>query len=332
MSQPTSTEPIGPRETAAEIEQAAADWVARQDRGPLSDAEEQQLKQWAAADTRHAGAYARALALNLHLDRVAALGANFATKPEGAAMPTRRRVMAVAAGAIAASVAGIGVFTVNRRGAGPLAPPIATAKGAVRQLALQEGSHITLNTMTEIRPELTASLRKIDLLQGEALFDVAKDAARPFIVYAGDISVRAVGTSFTVRRVGPDAIKLLVTEGIVEVSRKDEILGRVHAGIEFAVDAVATPVITNLDESQVSGALSWRQGKLDLKGLTLKEAAEEFSRYSDLKIRVDDPSIANMHITGVYATNDPAGFAQNAALSLGLKSIRQGNEVIISRG
>lgn len=324
-------EPTGPRETAAEIEQAAADWVARQDRGPLSDEEKAKLEKWAAADSRRAGAYARAMAVNLHLDRVAALGESFAIKPEPAEAPTRRRVMAVAASAVLACATGLGIFALNRRDAAPQSRPIATAKGAVREVALAEGSRVTLNTMTQVRPELTRKLRGIDLIEGEALFDVAKDPARPFIVHAGDFSVRAVGTSFTVRRTGPDAIKVVVTEGVVEVSRQDKILGLVHAGIAFAVDAATTPVIETLNPSQVDSALAWRGGRIDLQGLTLAEAAEEFSRYSNLRIRVNDPSIANLHIAGVYATNDPAGFAENVALSLGLKSVRRGNEVIISK-
>jgi transmembrane sensor len=331
MSQATPTNPTGPHETAAEIEQAAADWVARVDRGPLSVDEEVELRQWAAADSRRAGAYARAMAVNLHLDRMAALGENFPASPEYVQAPMRRRMMAVAASAVFASATGIGIFTFGRRDNRPTSQPIATAKGAVREYALREGSQITLNTMTQVRPLLTSSVRRIDLVQGEALFHVAKDPSRPFIVYVGDIGVRAIGTIFSVRRLADDAIRLLVTEGVVEVSRGSDVLGRVHAGIEFALDAATSPVITTLDPARVSSSLAWRQGRIDLQGLTLAEAVKEFSRYSDLKIEVDDPSVANLHITGVYATNDPEGFAQNAALSLGLKSVRRGNIVTISR-
>lgn len=325
------TEPTGPRETAAEIEQAAADRVARLDRRPLSDEEQEELEQWTAADSRRAGAYARAMAVNLHLDRVAALGNNFAARPEVIEPPTRRRAMAIAASAVFASATGLGIFALNRRAAPPASRPIATAKGIVRQLALADGSQITLNTMTQIRPELTGKLRRIELLQGEALFDVTKDSLRPFIVYIGDLSVKAIGTSFTVRRIGLDAIRLLVTEGIVEVSRKDVVLGPVHAGIEFVVNAKTSPIITTKNPTQVDSALSWCQGRLDLQGLTLAEAVEEFSRYSDLEIKVDDPTIASLHITGVYSTNDPAGFAENVALSLGLRSVRRGNVVTITK-
>jgi transmembrane sensor len=209
-------EPTGPRETAADIERAAADWVARQDRGPLSQGEQQELEHWAAADSRRAGAYARAMAINLHLDRVAALGEDFAARPEPIEEPSRRRFVAVAAGGVAACAAGLGVFAFTQRQAPALSRPIATAKGAVRELALREGSRVTLNTMTQVRPALTSSVRRIDLIEGEALFDVAKDPNRPFVVDAGDFSVRAVGTSFTVRRTGTDAIKVVVTEGIVK--------------------------------------------------------------------------------------------------------------------
>jgi transmembrane sensor len=332
MSQSPPTQLTGRQETAAEIEQAATYWVARVDRGPLSVEENKELERWAAADPRRAGAYARAMAVNLHFDRAAALGENFLAQPhEELRALSRRRMMAIAASAVFLSVVGGGIFAVTRRDGASNVQPIATAKGAVRKVALQEGSQITLNTLTQIRPDLTASARRIDLDYGEALFHVAKDPARPFIVYVGDVSVRAVGTSFSVQRTGPNAIRLLVLEGVVEVIRDKVMLGQVHAGIRFTVDPVASPVITTLDTTRLASALAWQQGRLDLQGLTLAQAAEEFDRYSDLKIRVDDPSIAKLHITGVYAVNDPEGFAQNAALSLGLRSTRQGNEVVISK-
>ncbi|WP_068087782.1 FecR family protein [Novosphingobium rosa] len=319
------------RATAAEIEQAAADWLARIDRAPLSDEEDAALRQWAQADPRHAGAYARAMAVDLHLDRARALGEDYPAAQDHPASPLRRRLMVASAGAIAASAVGFGSFALLRRGDGADAVTLATAKGATRDVALQEGSRITLNTMTQLRPAITSDLRRIDLLEGEALFDVAKDAARPFIVHVGDLSVRAVGTSFSVRRTGPDAIRLLVTEGVVEVKRKDDVLGQVRAGVDFTVDAAASPVIAMLDAGQMSGAMAWRQGRIDLQGLTLGQAAAEFSRYSDTKITLADASIAGLHISGVYATGDPAGFAHDAALSLGLSCTQHGADLVISR-
>lgn len=331
MSRSTPTEPNLQRETAAEIERAAASWVARQDRGPLSPDEEQQLEAWASSDPRRAGAYARALATDDYLNRAAALGENFAVRDDAPLNPERRRLLAVAASFVAASLGGIGVWTYSRTSDGSAVAPIGTAKGATREVALQEGSRITLNTFTEVRPSFTSASRRVDLLHGEALFHVRKDPARPFIVYAGDVAVRAVGTAFSVRRLNDGAVRLLVTEGVVEVRRGSESLGRVHAGIEFAVDSVSPPVITNLNPVQLASALAWRKGRLDLQGLTLREAASEFDRYSDLKIRIDDPAVANLHIAGVFATNDPEGFAQAAALSLGLKAVRRTGEVALSR-
>lgn len=323
-------EPTGQRETAAEIEATAAAWVARQDRGPLSDTEQKELEQWASADSRRAGAYARAMAVSLHLDRTAALGENFAARPDTVTAPARRRVMMAGAGALLACMTGFGLFTAARRENAPTSRPVATPKGEVREITLQEGSRITLNSMTQIRPELTSDQRGIILLEGEALFDVTHNPARPFIVQAGGFGVRAIGTSFTVHRTAPDAIRVVVTDGIVEVSRGETILGRVHAGVAFAVQASATPVISTLSPAQIDRALAWRGGRIDLEGMTLAQAAREFSRYSDVIIRVDDPSIGNMRITGVYATSDPAGFASDVALSLGLRAERRGNVVLLS--
>jgi transmembrane sensor len=251
--------------------------------------------------------------------------------PERVEAPARRRMLAVAASAVFASATGLGIFTYSRRNRFADASPVETARGGLREYALREGSQVTLNTMTRVRPHFTSDLRRIDLDRGEALFHVTKDPARPFIVYVGDVGVRAIGTIFSVRRLADDSIRLLVTEGVVEVSRGSDVLGRVHAGIEFALEGATSPVITTLDPASIASALAWRQRRIDLQGLTLAEAVREFSRYSDVRIEIADPAIAGLHITGVFASGDPQGFAQNAALSLGLKSARRGNLVTISK-
>src|SRR5690606_37574017 len=116
-----------------------------------------------------------------------------------------------------------------------------TRLGELKVAPLADGSVMTLNTASRVVVDFTETRRVVRLLEGESLFDVAKDASRPFLVEAGGTEVRAVGTSFTVRRLGDAPVQVLVREGVVEVSR--------HAGGPTArpvrlvanTRAVATP-------------------------------------------------------------------------------------------
>jgi transmembrane sensor len=302
------------RETAAAIDAAAAAWAARVDRAPLTAEETQALEAWAAADPRRQGALARAQAISVHFDRAQALGAGFEPHRHPVARgQSRRQLLAFGGVGIAAAVAGVvGYGGLSLRGR------LTTRKGDIRRTSLSDGSAVTLNTATTLRTAIDDRRRRVELLRGEALFDVARDTARPFVVVAGLVSVRAVGTSFTVRRRDDDAVEVVVREGVVEVTRPGQTAVRLAADhtVLVPVDGPAQPA--QLPAGHAERAMAWRQGLLDLDGLTLAEAAEEYARYTDRRIHIDDPAIAGLKVTGLFSISDPDGFARAAALSLGL--------------
>ena len=205
-----------PRQTAHEIDAAAAGWAARVDRGPLSGGDQDRLQAWLDSDVRCPGAYARMRGLALNTERARALGPAF--DPSRFMPPGRptRRAMLWTGGALAAGVAGVGVLGL---GAFHRGQRFTTRKGEVQVVALGDGSVVTLNTASRIAVDFSHSRRDIALLGGEALFDVAKDRARPFVVTAGNTQVRAVGTSFTVRRLADSPVQILVREGVVEITQ-----------------------------------------------------------------------------------------------------------------
>ena len=317
------------RDSSADIDAAAAAWAARVDRGPLSDEDQAALEAWAAADPRRAGAYAKALAVSAHLDRARGLGTDFAPSRHPAAKAVdRRRLLATGGMLAAASVIGAVGY-----GAHSLRGRVTTAKGDIRRAPLADGSAVTLNTDTTIRAAFSDKIRRVELLRGEALFDVAKDPARPFVVVAGDVRVRAVGTSFTVRTRADGQADVIVREGVVEVWRGAE--GKpVRLAAAHAVQAPSTGALvpTTIGAAAVDRALAWRQGQIDLDGLTLGQAAAEFARYSDRRIVIDDPRVAALKMTGLFSASDPDGFARAAALSLGLTATPQADGVALSRG
>jgi len=312
-----------PRQTSHQIDDEAADWAARVDRAPLSAADEQALAAWLEGDVRRQGAYAKARAVALHSERARALGAGFDParfEPHRASGPTRRGLLWLGGGAAAAGLAGVATLGVLRSGA----DHFNTRKGEVRVVPLADGSVMTLNTASKVTVSYTRERREVRLIEGEALFDVAKDPARPFLVQAGDTWVRAVGTSFTVRRLGDAPVQVLVREGVVEVKDRAGLPARpVRAAANTRLVASAAGIAAAaapITPSEVSRELSWREGRIAFEGETLAQAAGEFSRYSDTRIVIDDPAIAGQEITGLFQANDPVGFAQAVAVSLDLKA------------
>jgi transmembrane sensor len=176
-----------------------------------------------------------------------------------------------------------------------------TAVGGLAAVPLKDGSNVTLSSATALRVRLGFRERRVDVTQGEAFFEVAKDPGRPFIVAAGVGRVTAVGTKFSVRREGDD-FRLVVTEGTVRfanaaTSRVLPAGSIVHAhGSDVVVQAASL--------SDAESLLSWRSGYVAFHETALADAVAEFNRYNRRKIVIGDPQIAALRLTGKFrATN-----------------------------
>lgn len=317
--------------TASEIDAEAADWAARIDRGPLAPAEDQAFNAWLAGDVRTAGAYCRMRALALSTERARALGPDFNPEDFLAAPPRTRRYAIRLGGAIAATalIGVVGTWQVlSRRG------HFSTGKGETKVIALKDGSVVTLNTASEIAVSYTDAQRSVELIRGEALFDVAKNKARPFVVAAGDTNVRVVGTSFTVRHLETAPVQVLVREGVVEVFKPAAGLAPVRITANDLAEAggVAGEIAVRvMPEPQVHRQMAWQSGQIAFEGETLSQAAAEFSRYSDTRIIVADPGLAREEIAGLFKATDPVGFAKTIAISLNARADVGEGEVRLTR-
>lgn len=201
----------------------------------------------------------------------------------------------------------------------------------MREVVLADGSIVSLNTNSEISIQFTNEARNINLMRGEALFDVAKNRNRPFIVSAGETRVRAVGTSFMVSLLPKKPIQVFVREGVVELRCADALAAiPVRAGANIRATAPPGAPITTvaIPNEQLVRELAWQRGRIALDNQTLADAAGEFARYSEVHIIVD-PGISNRTITGLFASNDPVGFAKAAASVLKLRMEVRGSEVRI---
>lgn len=207
-----------------------------------------------------------------------------------------------------------------------------TVKGEHQTHSLEDGSIITLNTDSYVEVDYTDGQRNIRLLRGEALFSVAHDEQRPFLVFANDGVVRAVGTEFSVH-ITDLAMEVIVSEGSVELSTlkpttsetaaspnvtKIASLGIIKAGHSAQVKN-AQASIANVSDEVIDAELSWRVGRLDFTGEGLEEAIAEYTRYSDVNIVISDPELKNIRLGGSFPTNEPDLFLKSLEFNFGIK-------------
>lgn len=312
------------RLTSEEIYDEAAHWAAKIDAGPLSPDEQATLDAWLAADTRHFGALAQSRALLVPLQDPAAMPA---ARP---ALPARRVFIGGGIAAGLAVILGAAGYVTRALGA----ERYRTQIGEMRVIPLRDGSVVFLNTNSEIVVRYSSTLRFIELVQGEALFDVAKNKLRPFIVQSGTTQVRAVGTSFNVKALPDQPVQVLVREGVVEVKRPDTPVAPIVlvAMNSRAIAPQNAPIVAKpVETAEVGRELAWQVGRIAFHGETLGEAAAEFARYSDVRIRIDDPEIANEKVTGLFVSADPVGFANAVAVSFDLRAEIDDKEIRLTR-
>jgi transmembrane sensor len=183
-----------------------------------------------------------------------------------------------------------------------------TVVGGLEAVPMLDGSRVTLNTDSEIRVAVTEKERRVELKQGEAFFEVAKDPNRPFVVSVAGQRIVAVGTAFSVRRQGND-IRVIVSEGKVrvEVPGKDAALMEPVSAGSVVRTASNEVLIQKKPIAEIEQSLSWRSGLLTFRDTPLADAIAEFNRYNTRKIVIEDPEIAALQVGGIFrATNlDP---------------------------
>lgn len=323
------------RESSRYIDATAADWIARLDRGPLSQEESQALEAWLSGDARRRGALLRADALSLQSESAQALGPDFDTAqfaraehPAPPAPVTRRRMLAwTGAGGLAAASLAVLVAGVRP------AEAITTGLGEVRMVTLDDGSTIILNTQSSIRVRYGDTIRRVELLYGEAYFTVVPDGKRPFVVDLAGHPLRAARGTFRVRKLEDKPIDIIVDQGAVSLGEA----GTPRAVFMPAQTRVTLPAAGPVPAPEpvsadlVSRTLAWREGRIAFEGEQLSEAAAEFARYSKTRIEIRDPALAQEPITGLFAASDPVGFSRAVASALDAQVEQQGGTVILTR-
>jgi transmembrane sensor len=325
----------------AAIETAAADWIARRDMGLTPD-ETLELQAWQDANPQHAAAWARLDRIwsALNSPRLAGRGDSVLLTVSAlrAARHRRRRSRLTLAtvGAVAALALGLALRPGFDAPRNPIAPTPTVAFRPDRQ-TLADGSIVELAAHALITVDFTPSRRGVRLVRGEALFSVAKDAARPFIVSVGTVDVRAVGTQFAVRS-APSEVAVIVTEGRVTVAQETAPAAGatpVDAGNVIVVPAspalagAPAPQARAISDDEVARALAWRGHRVEFSATPLAEAVALLNRRNATSLALADDATAALRITGVFWTDDPEGFARLVESSLGIKSSRPSAGTIV---
>ena len=306
------------------IETAAAEWLCERDDG-FASGRAQAFAVWRAADPRHEAAVAeteQAMELLTEMPAVhASLEARIAEMTQPVAPVVRWggfRPPVWAAGLAAALVLAAGVWWLAAgRSNGP--QRYVTAAARQQQIALKDGSVVNLNVSSEVSVRLTPNERRVTLASGEAHFAVARDTARPFIVTAAGVSVRAVGTAFSVR-VGDAGVEVLVTEGKVEVAREAAVISvpaaapaHLVAGERTTVPRsapVTTATVEQMSPEVLSAAVRWHSQMMTFSNLPLWDAVVLFNRRNDTQIVLLDEKLGAQKIGGTFAADQVEAFVR----------------------
>lgn len=328
----------------AELEEEAAAWVWRLDDDNISAEVRTEFEQWLRRDPRHRRAFEELGGVWQALDELAEAKrdeklATFVAEErrlQTESKPKRGwRSLGLLGLGVAASllVAAGGLFWYQQEHE---SQTLSTAVGQHRNARLADGSTVDINTNSIVETRFTRSERSVYLHKGEALFTVAKNPERPFVVIAGNTRVRALGTAFNVRMHDGGSVEVIVTEGRVEVLLDGDTerggdgksavardvsyrASELTAGQRFQPDAPL--LIDTIAETKVSNALAWREGAIVFEGVPLAKAIEELNRYTDTRLVIADPSIEGMRVGGRFRTGDVDGFV--AALTQAFPVVTQ---------
>jgi transmembrane sensor len=204
------------------------------------------------------------------------------------------------------------------------------ASDSRRDFTLSDGSVVHLDIESEVSARVSDERRDIELVRGRALFEVAHDRSRPFVVSAGSARVLALGTQFQVSREA-EVVRVVLTEGSVSVADMALPLWRetLRPGEEVAVSGSAEMRVKHAADVQVT--TSWSRGRHIFRGTPLAQAVQEVNTYAARKVRLGDPSIASLAVGGNFVAGDSESVVAAFAAALPVRVVDAGSELILFR-
>jgi transmembrane sensor len=222
-----------------------------------------------------------------------------------------------------------------------------TGMGEQRFLKLADSSTVEMNSRSRVHVRYTRDERAVDILAGEALFNVTKDSARPFVVGVGGMRVSVVGTQFDVYKKA-HATVVTVVEGRVSVVTPAPVVP--SKDIEGAKDrgdasrsstpmsvsaggqlTITSNLATLVEHTNVAAVTAWTQRRILFDSATLVEVAEEFNRYNSRQLIIDTPERLQFHISGTFSSTDPESFVRFLRERPDVRVIETASEIRISK-
>jgi transmembrane sensor len=316
------------------IREEAARWYARLHAHDCTEGDRAAFRCWQGRHRRHREAYETLETVTKRIDAVAADArlqalAEEAFEAARAELPRATQRWHVPA-ALAASV--LFAVTCLYIAVSPNDSPEAIAFEASNELAsitLSDGSEVQLDVNTKITAAIGPDRREIKLLRGRAMFAVAHDRTRPFSVDAAGARTTALGTRFQVQR-SEGAVLVTLEEGSVAIestSPEAKFYEQLHPGEQLSFDAhSAAHEKRFIDLQEVTG---WTRGRLVFRGTPLEEALREVNRYSGVKVRLGDPTIASVPVGGNFHLGNAESVVSALVAALPLRAVRNGEHEIL---
>ena len=345
-------------DTPTDIEARAAQWLAQRDGTQWAAADAQALEAWL-TDTRHRVAFLRLQASWQQAERLQALGAGWTQQgppprqhwqappssrreqmlqavtqsPMRRNVTTRNRWSQVASMAVLAGGCALLVSWGWRNYTHVAVTTYRTAIGEVRNQPVLDGSRAILASNSQITVQLARHHRDVALVQGESIFEVAKDPQRPFAVAVGGYRAVAVGTRFSVRRDRND-LRVVVTEGTVRLDAPSTD-GQSSPSSLLPAGSVAlvhdgSVLVRSLALAEAAQLLGWQDGWLVFRDTPLQDAVAEFNRYNRRKLRIADAEAGALRIGGSFRWDNEDTFVRLLEAGFPVRAEATPTQIVLS--
>ncbi len=327
------------------IQEEAAWWDAHLRAPGCTDEDRARFADWRDADAGHQEAFEKLQRLVSMLRQESSRADVSGLRQEALAMGnTRRRRLwmgAVAAGVCALAIGG--TLWLEGRAAFPIAPfareaanveTFVTGIAQQSSFMLRDGSTVVLNAKSRIRVAFTPERRSVELQEGQAIFQVAHNPRRPFVVRAGEHEIFAVGTQFDVR-LDAERVQVTLIEGKVRVAQNENEEAVLTPGTQLIAEVESTSQlhrpprpssVRTIDIAKVTG---WRNGRIFLEDLALDAAVEEMNKHSPVQVHIADASLGHLRVNGMFRAGEQDAFVAALEAYFPIASARASESEII---
>ena len=306
-------------DTHQQIEEQAAEWLLRLHEGDVSDAQRMAFECWKQQGPQYAAAAARMDAVITRLQTLrdkkspaqAALNAAFAQPTPRRSKHTLRALLLACSLAIPATALLVSPYPQQWMA------DVRNGPGQWQTLQLADGSTLTLNGISAANLHFDQQQRRIELLQGEILVEVAHDSARPFIVQTPQGTLRALGTRFVVKREGDVTVLSMLQSRVAAHSANAQETVEVDAGVQARMSSNQVRLSGRIDPASVNEA--WRRHQLVVENRPLPEMLDEIARHRAGYLQFDRASLQNLRVSAVIPLDDSDQALQLLAQTLPIK-------------